>query len=622
MTVRGLGHHESIAVRAATRCAMILLLAVTAAAQTHPEDRPTAGLEPLRSAILADLEAGEIERAVQRAQDALNVRPDDAEVRREFVSLHLSLAADWLRARRIDDARAALRAVLAVSPDDTAAARMLADITEARTRAERSLPELDVLLRMELFDPAMSLASEIASLRPDLGPRVDAALRRAQRGLADDHLAASNFREAFALYDDLLDALLDSAADEHDGATGELRRRWGIALGLSLADENSEQPSTMVGPTRPTLPADARSDLAQRVAHVLEPEPVLAGLVLGMIALHGGQPLEAGQRLAAALEQVWSLPPAAQRELRIRQLRDAGLARLRALLAETRIRDRGPGWQATLPDAWRRSATPHFEVFARNDVVAGRVGEAAQWHLPRLAQWLGVELPSAWTPLCVVRVYGTLEELHERTGGGEPLRAVTHVRTQAGVAIDRTLHVYQHDPWLLSSTLPHELAHVLLAEIAPEGGLPLVLDEGLALQAEPPARRLQFRRHLPTAATPLERLLAAAVLPADPVPFYAEADAFVGMLLVHFESDASERSVAAGVAEVFQAGAPADWPRRFGWSDAATAEQRWSGWSALRRDPPRIPLLIRAAPVNQPPEDREGNNAGAPPAGSRPGEGG
>ena len=89
-------------------------------------------------------------------------------------------------------------------------------------------------------------------------------------------------------------------------------------------------------------------------------------------------------------------------------------------------------------------------------------------------------------PRLEVRVHATREDMQHATGTRGITHAVSHTRLQGSRVVLRKLEVFQGDPWLLSATLPHELTHALLADAHRRSVPPLAIDEGLALQTEPP----------------------------------------------------------------------------------------------------------------------------------------
>ncbi len=563
---------------------ILLLLAATGPLAAAQPERP--GQPALRREITALLESGRPEEAIQRVQTALRQAPDDAGVREEYVALHLALARKWLSQTRFDDCLAAVAAILAVQPQHEPALSIQREVLAARQRAAQQAPEIDRLLRLELFEAALERIHETAALRPDLAATLAARERSAYLGAADDHYLARNFNEAFALYEHVLSAAADLSAD--------VSLRWSIALALALLESDSGE----------SFDPDAAERLLARVADALRPsrDPLVGSAVRGLLAERSGQHLEAGRAYAEALVVRWQLPPADQRRAAVARLRQQAAERLRALYDTTRSRRRAGAWQVVLSGVWKHRETEHFDVYARNDLVAERVAEAAEFHFAGLSAWLETARTGPWEPGCELRVHATLEDLRQAIGTNGVTRALTQTRVQGDRVLLRRMNLFQDDPWLLGSTLPHELSHLLLADAHRDAQLPLALDEGLALQAEPAARRLQFRRLLGAYGPSPTDLLTATRIPADQLTFYARCDALTSLLL-HQAGLASavgpERSPVGTVLRTFRDGYTPEWRKTLGWETEQALLKDWAAWYAARRDPPRMPLMILAQPPAQ-----------------------
>ncbi|MGD8450197.1 MAG: hypothetical protein PVJ57_00125 [Phycisphaerae bacterium] len=554
-----------------------------------PAQEPAAANLELRAELTRLLKAGSPDQAVRTAQQALQHHPDDPGVRHEYVALHLALARDWLAARQYDACLAALEAVLAVEPQNETALALRTRIREARARLDDQVSEVRELLRLELFDAALARLRESIALRPDLTESLQDDLRAAWLGAADDHYLARNFAEAFALYEEAL------ARD--GGAPADVHSRWVLSLALALSETDAAEP----------LDPNVAGELLARAIDVLRRtnEPVLGQVVGGLLAERAGHLVDAGRTYAEALGQTWELPPVDRRRETVAKLRRQAVARVRALYQVTPTRRREGEWTIALPDVWKQRRTPHFDVYARNDLIATRVAETLEYHYPRLAEWLGVPARDAWDPPLEIRVHATRDDLHTATGTQGITNAVSRTRLQGQRVLSRKLEVFQADPWLLSATLPHELTHALLHDAYLQNSPALAIDEGLALQAEPPARRLMYRRRLTGSPPAPAELLAATTTGADLERFYAQADALTSLLLDRQGSRPAAQTQPTPIPALLAAlrTSPADkWWQRFGWSSEAQMSADWQTWFAARAAPPRMPLMIRVPPA---PEHRQ-----------------
>lgn len=564
-----------------------VLLMAHAGLRTAAQDQ--SALPDLRTEIAEHLKAGHPELAVERAQQALRDDPDDPVARREYVTLHMSLARLWLSQEEHEDGVAALRAVLRVEPAHAAAQELLRGIQNARAAAGRRVEQVDQLLRLELFESALADITAITALRPDLAESLRAQRKAAWIGTADDHYLARNFSEALALYENVLALDADAPAD--------VRVRWAISLALALAGDDF---SNSVGD-------ETSRRLLDRAVEVLRDvgQPMLESAIRGLLAERGGQSIAAGRAYSAALGRPWLLPPVDSRQRDIRDLRRKVIDRLRKLYDTTPTGRRGGLWAASLPDIWKQRCDAHFEVYARSDLVAGRVAETLAHHFVSLSKWLKLDPQAGWTPRCEVRVYENLAALHKATGTRGVTRAVSLTRVQGDRVLLRRMSVFQTDHWLLSSTLPHELTHVMLSEKlrgAPhvpsknaETAGPaasralattplLAFDEGIAVQVEPPARRLQYRRLLPKRVADPITLAATEKTPLHQLAFYARCD-----VLAEF---ALQRGGVAGLIDAARAESDTEWWSRLGWPTQAAMRGDWQRWYTSRLNPPRMPVMI------------------------------
>jgi tetratricopeptide (TPR) repeat protein len=550
---------------------------------------PAAGELVLRAELARLLRGGSPEEAIRHAQAALQRRPDDPGVRREYITLHLALARNWLGTNQYDACLTAVEAVLAVDPRNGAALALQEEIRTARARAGQASAEIEELLRLELFEAALDRLKDLKSLRPDLAHALAPRQQAAWLGAADDHYLARNFNEAFALYEQVLALAPDSPADVHS--------RWAVSLALALSESHLAEP----------MDSNVAGRLLARAIDVLRQtnEPLVGLVAGGLLAERSGELIDAGRTYAEALGTPWQLPPANRRREKIAELRQQAVQRVRDLYKATPTRRRDGLWAVALPNVWKQRQTPHFEISARSDVIAARVAEVLELHYPRLAAWLGVARTEAWDPRLAVRVHATQQDLRQSTGTQGITYAVSHTRLQGGRVVQRELQVFQADPWLLSATLPHELTHALLVEAWREATPPLAVDEGLALQAEPPARRLMYRRLLGGRAPEPGALLATVQLPAELERFYAQCDALTGWLLDRQGRRRAAATQPAPIPALLAAVRPhptPDWWNSFGWKDRSEMEADWQAWFAARSDPPRMPLMILVEPA---PEHRK-----------------
>lgn len=145
-----------------------------------------------------------------------------------------------------------------------------------------------------------------------------------------------------------------------------------------------------------------------------------------------------------------------------------------------------PGTARARP--WRALVTPNFRVLhlhhaAKAAVVAALV-ERVRGQQLRL--WGGDGPHPAWRPRCEVYIYPSNRVLVRMTGGSSKAGSAQtrHSRLMPGKTLRRRINVAATDRHLLSSTLPHEITHVVASDLV-GGDVPRWANEGMAVLAEP-----------------------------------------------------------------------------------------------------------------------------------------
>lgn len=567
--------------RTATKAASFLIgvLLVVAAAAQPAGSQPPENLE-LRARLIRLLADGKPEQAVAAAQRALAAAPADAAIRFEFIELHLFLARSWVSAGRYEDALTALDSVTKVEPANESAARMSRDIRAARNRATDRVADLNVLLAIERFDDALALGESLATLRADSDNRVAVAVKAARLGVADDNYLARNFSEAFAMYERVL-------ADEPNVGP-DVHARWAISLALALSESDASE----------AMDADAAGRLLARAIDVLRKtnQPATGQILGAMLAERAGEFAEAAKTYAEALGAEPSGEIRTPRE-RCAALRPRAIDQLRSIYATTPTQRRTGDWLAA-GESWVTRSGPHFDVFARRSAIADRVLAAAEYHFKRIAQWIGHEPSPQFEPRIELRIYATPEDFRRETGAKGITTALSRSRVQDGRVILRKIEAHQGDPWLLSATIPHELTHILLTDMSPLSPPPLTLDEGIALLAEPPARRLMYARLAASKKIALEPVLNSDRIGESVEDFYASAD-----VVTQFALAASAAATPAGdqpppIARLLRA-ARSDgvWHAKLGFDSSSAMNDAWKSWQSAWTSPPRMPLMILVEPA-------------------------
>lgn len=142
--------------------------------------------------------------------------------------------------------------------------------------------------------------------------------------------------------------------------------------------------------------------------------------------------------------------------------------------------------------AWRLQETRNFKIWCRFTAAeAQEVGEACEKvrdHL--LRTWVGSNQHPNWMPRCELVLHPTQASYTQALGAGsERSNGCTSIKLDAGRVALRRVDLRADALERLVATVPHELTHVVFADLFPTKQIPRWADEGLALLAEATLRR-------------------------------------------------------------------------------------------------------------------------------------
>ena len=140
--------------------------------------------------------------------------------------------------------------------------------------------------------------------------------------------------------------------------------------------------------------------------------------------------------------------------------------------------------------AWQVYETPNFRVFHHDARVAKAAGDAAE--SVRATQASGWASPAAqrqWTPLCDLYLYPSGKVFAWETKQPENSPGFSTMTCNGNQVVSRRINLRADHPLLLTAILPHEVTHVVLADLFTEQQIPRWADEGLAVLAEPHAEQ-------------------------------------------------------------------------------------------------------------------------------------
>jgi hypothetical protein len=108
---------------------------------------------------------------------------------------------------------------------------------------------------------------------------------------------------------------------------------------------------------------------------------------------------------------------------------------------------------------------------------SAREGQWKRWN-PTIAD-------PGWSPRCEIVLFPTAEDFSRETLQPPGSPGFSTMGMNGGRVVLRRVHLRVDHPNLLKAILPHEVAHVVLADLFPQRQIPRWADEGMAVLAEP-----------------------------------------------------------------------------------------------------------------------------------------
>ena len=163
-----------------------------------------------------------------------------------------------------------------------------------------------------------------------------------------------------------------------------------------------------------------------------------------------------------------------------------------------------PSRELTRPPRWASLAhlsttgrsgkrrTSEFSTIMRNwPTRVAQVAEATRQSQQRL--WARQEVDARWEPRCDIYLYPDGSVFQQATGQAADSPGFSTMGLNQGRVIARRVNLRADHPNLISAILPHEVTHVVMADLFPDMQVPRWADEGLAVLAEPAQRAAASR---------------------------------------------------------------------------------------------------------------------------------
>jgi hypothetical protein len=199
---------------------------------------------------------------------------------------------------------------------------------------------------------------------------------------------------------------------------------------------------------------------------------------------------------------------------------------------------------------WLVQESASFRVFCRADYVDARRLPSACEALRRQLQetWFG-EATEPWSPRCDIVLHPTIAGyVRELGAASRQSSGCATLDIEKGRVLKRRVDLRADAADWLSSSLPHELTHVVLAEKFAVKQIPRWADEGMAILSEPAVRQADRRSAMQRALARAPRYAAGELLALRDYPPGDRRDAFYGqsasLVAYLIERDSPEKFLA------------------------------------------------------------------------------
>jgi hypothetical protein len=258
------------------------------------------------------------------------------------------------------------------------------------------------------------------------------------------------------------------------------------------------------------------------------------------------------------------------------------------------------------PIAWEVHETPNFRIYHCDPSLAERAGAVAESARTAQAQrWGSPAKGTAWSPRCELYLYPNAELFAEATGQPQSSPGISAISTNEVRVLSRRMSLRADNPLILTTTLPHETTHVVLADLFVARAIPRWADEGLAVLAEPASeRRLRYAELKESLGGgrvfPIDRLMTMDYPAAEDCRlFYAQSISLTQFLVeqgpperfIQFVRDSQRHGAEAALRDIYQidglAALQERWmayARRQLAADVASSRDAGTGPAAVRRD--------------------------------------
>jgi hypothetical protein len=229
--------------------------------------------------------------------------------------------------------------------------------------------------------------------------------------------------------------------------------------------------------------------------------------------------------------------------------------------------------ESPAPIQWQVHQTANFRIFHCDSTLAGRAAQVAESvRTAQARRWGSSAMHTSWTPMCDLYLYPNPRSYAQATGQPEISPGISTMTNNGVQVLSRKMSLRADNPMLLTATLPHEVTHIVLADLFVAQQIPRWADEGIAVLAEPAAeqhRRAEDLRGPLEAGQvfPLSQLMAMEYPePKDWRLFYAQSVSLTRYLVdqgpperfIRFVRDSQRVGTAAALRDIYQIEGPSD----------------------------------------------------------------
>ncbi len=135
---------------------------------------------------------------------------------------------------------------------------------------------------------------------------------------------------------------------------------------------------------------------------------------------------------------------------------------------------------------WQIWETTNFRIFHLDESLAQQVARAAEAARDvQQKRWSREGTQPRWEPRCDIFLFPNAKEFSQMTGQPTDSAGFSTMGLNAGHVTARRINLRADHPNLVHAVLPHEITHVVLADLFPTMQIPRWADEGMAVLSEP-----------------------------------------------------------------------------------------------------------------------------------------